>query len=150
MLSKTEFCVFSLDVDVIDQATDYNSTVDDKKTTWHKTPKILGVTLDEKMKFESPIENGEKKAFRSLDLLRKVKETESISPKCMLHLYEALVAPQLEYAATVWQVGNCHPLDKIQRKGLAMCVGIYSTAGIEALEVELGIRPLEIRRGLIH
>ena len=145
-LSKTEFCVFSLDVDVIDQAREYNFTVDDKKIMYNKTPKILGVTLDEKMKFESHIDNVEKKAFRSLDLLRKVKETESISPKCMLHLYKALVAPQLEYAATVWQVGNCDPLEKIQRKGLAMCLEIYSTAGIEALEVESGIRPLEIRR----
>ena len=70
-----------------------------------------------------------------------MKETESISPKCMLHLYKALVAPQLEYAATVWQVGNCDPLEKIQRKSLAICLGIYSIAGIEALEVKPGIRP---------
>ena len=37
----------------------------------------------------------------------------------MLHLYRALVALQQEYAAAVWQVDNCDPLDKIQRKGLA-------------------------------
>ena len=88
---------------------------------YNKTPNTLGVTLDEKIKFESHIENVEIKAFRSLDLLRKVKETESSSPKCMLFLYKALVAPQLEYAATVWQVGNYDPLEKIQRKGLVMC-----------------------------
>ncbi|MEW8546905.1 MAG: hypothetical protein AB2693_25605, partial [Candidatus Thiodiazotropha sp.] len=80
------------------------------------------------MKFEPHIDNIEKKAFRSLDLLRKVKETESISSKCMLHLYKALVSPQIEYEAAVWQVGNCDPLEKIQRKGLAMCLGISSTA----------------------
>ena len=48
-LSKTEFCVFSLSVDIIDQAKVYNFTVDDKKIMHNKTPKILGVTLDEKM-----------------------------------------------------------------------------------------------------
>ena len=50
-LSKTEFCVFSLDVDVIDQAREYNFTDDNKKIMYNKTPQILGVTLDEKMKF---------------------------------------------------------------------------------------------------
>ena len=36
-LSKTEFCVFSLNVDVIDQARVYNFTVDDKKIMYKKT-----------------------------------------------------------------------------------------------------------------
>ena len=35
-LSKTEFCVFSLNVDVIDQARVYNFTVDDKKIMYKK------------------------------------------------------------------------------------------------------------------
>ena len=100
----------------------------------------------EKMKFESHIEAVERKATRSLELLRKVKETEVINTKCMLQLYKALVVPQLEYAASVWQIGNCTNLDRVQRKGLAMCLGVPSTAGIEALQVEAEVKPLEIRR----
>ena len=64
----------------------------------------------------------------------------------MLQLYKALVTPQLEYAATVWQVGNCTALEKVQRKGLAMCLGVPGMAGVEALEVEAGVKPLETRR----
>ena len=78
--------------------------------------------------------------------MRKVKETEIISPNCMLQLYKALVIPQLEYAAPVWQIGNCSPLEKIQRKGLTLCLGVPGTAGLIALEVEAGVKPLELRR----
>ena len=104
------------------------------------------MTLDEKLKFDVHTEQIERKALRSLDLLRRVKETESISTKCMLQLYKALITPQLEYAASVWQVGDCSVLEKVQRKGLAMCLGVPGTAGIVALEVEAGVKPLRVRR----
>ena len=65
----------------------------------------------------------EKKIHGALELLRKVKETERITQKCMLQLYNAMISPQLEYAAPVWQVGNCEPLNRVQRKGLSLCLG---------------------------
>ena len=63
-----------------------------------------------------------------------------------IQLYKALITPQLEYAAAVWQVGESSILDKIQRKGLVICLRIPGTAGLEALEVEAGVKPLCIRR----
>ena len=114
--------------------------------TYNPTPKILGITLNEKLRFEKHIENVERKAIRSLDSLRKVKETEIISPNCMLQLYKALVIPQLEYAASVWQIGNCSPLEKIQRKGLALCLGVRGTAGLDALEVESRSQTTRIKK----
>lgn len=50
--------------------------------------------------------------------------------------------PQLKYAAPVWQVADCHHLDKIQRKGLA----VAASAGMEALEVEAVVLLLDLRR----
>ena len=44
------------------------------------------------------------------------------------------------------QVGSCDCLEKIQRKYLAMCLGVPGTAGLAAVEVEAGVRPLELRR----
>ena len=143
---KTEFCMFSLDNQVLEEARKYKSVIEQQDVKYNSNPKILGVTLDEKLKFEKHIELVERKALRSLDSLRKVKETEIISTNCMLQLYKALVVPQLEYAAPVWQVGNCGSLEKIQRKGLALCLGIPGTAGVEALEVEAGVKPLDLRR----
>ena len=43
-------------------------------------------------------------------------------------------------------LGSCSHLEKIQRKGLALCLGGPGTAGLEALEVEAGFKPLELRR----
>ena len=143
---KTEFCIFSLDKQVLEEARNYIFEIDGQKVKYNPTPKILGVTLDEKLKFEMHTEQLERKASKTMALLRKVKETEVLSTRCMLQLYKALVAPQLEYAAAVWQIGNCDCLEKIQRKGLAMCLGVPMTASAAAVEVEAGVKPLELRR----
>ena len=145
-MMKTEFCVFSLDNQVLEEAKDYNFSINEHTIKHNPTPKLLGVTLDEKLKFEPHTEKLEHRALKTVSLLRKVKETEGINTKCMLQLYKALVTPQLENAAAVWQIGNCASLEKIQRKGLAVCLGVPGTASLEALEVEAGIKPLDIRR----
>ena len=48
-----------------------------------------------------------------------------------------------EYSAPVWQIGNCSPLEKIQRKGLALSSGVPGTAGLDTLDAEAGVKPLE-------
>ena len=113
---KTEFCLFFLDNGVLEEARAFRFCVEGQLLKYNPNPKILGVTLDEKMKFEIPIESVERKAIRSLQLLRKVKETEVINTKRMFQLYKALMVPQLEYAASVWQIRNCTGLDRVQRK----------------------------------
>ena len=53
----------------------------------------------------------------------------------------------MKYAASVWQIGECDNLEKIQRKGLALCLGCPNTASCEALEVQAGVLlPLDLRR----
>ena len=145
-IAKTEFCVFSLISQILEEAQAYHMIVEGQPIQYNPKPKILGVTLDEKLKFDVHTEQVERKALRSIDLLRRVKETETISTKCMIQLYKALITPQLEYAASVWQIGDCGVLEKVQRKGLVMCLGVPGTAGIEALEVEAGVKPLSVRR----
>ena len=144
---KTEFCIFSLDNQVLDEVRKYNFDIEGQLVKYNPKPELLGITLDlRKFKFETHIEFVERNALRSLNSLRKVKETEIISTSCMLQLYKALIQPQLEYAAPVWQIGNCSGLGKVQRKGLELYLGIPETAGLEALEVEAGVKPLELRR----
>ena len=48
------------------------------------TSKILGVTLDERLKFDVHTEQIERKALRFLDLLGRIKETENVNTKFML------------------------------------------------------------------
>ncbi len=72
--------------------------------------------------------------MRTLSLLQQVKVVEGINSAKMLQLYTSMVSPQLEYAASVWQITNCEKLEKIQRKGLALCLGAVRTAGGPALD----------------
>ena len=60
-----------------------------------------------------------------------------------------MVGAILQYASCVWQNGNKEHLDKlnaIQRKGLAVVLGLPSTASLEAMEVMAGVLPLDLRR----
>lgn len=145
-LPKTEFCIFTMDSKITEQWQTTSLLIDNKSVAYNKTPKMLGITLDEKLKFDKHIEIIERKGHRSVDMLRRVKESECVKPKCLLQLYKAMVRPQIEYAAAVWQNGKCDPLDRVQRKGLSVCLGLPGTAGIEAMEVEAGIVPLTLRR----
>ena len=53
----------------------------------------------------------------------------------------------MEFAASVWQnSSSADTLNKIQRKGPALCLGVPATSALNAVEVEAGILPLELRR----
>ena len=110
---KIEFCVFSLINQILDEAREHRITIEGQTIKYNPTPKILEVTLDEKLKFEAHTEQVERKALRPLDLLRRVKVTEVMSTKCMLQLYKTFIRSQLEYAAAVWQIGDCGGLEKV-------------------------------------
>ena len=86
-----------------------------------RTAKLLGVTLDERLTFQEHVKTVELKAQKVLSALRILGKTEKIDPAHMERLYKSIVVPQLEYAAPVWQSGKCKVLDRVQRKGLAMC-----------------------------
>ena len=70
-----------------------------------------------------------------------------MSTKSFLLLYKALVTPQIEFAAPVRQnSSSVDVLNKVQRKGLALCLGVVAIAASNALEVEASLFPLELRR----
>ena len=59
-----------------------------------------------------------------------------------------MVRPSLEYVCTVWQTVSqteMKKLEAIQRKALALCLSLPSTAALGALEVAAGIPPLNLR-----
>ena len=55
----------------------------------------------------------ERKAFKAATALHVVGKSEQVSVKNMIQLYKSLVLPHLEYASSVWQIGNC---EQVQRK----------------------------------
>ena len=81
-----------------------------------------------------------------IGVLRQIKHVEKINTSKLIQLYKSLICPILEYACPVWQIADAKMLDEAQRKALSLCLDSYATSGREALEVELGVNPLHIRR----
>ena len=102
--------------------------------------------LDRKLNFQEHIKYVEAKTQTTVASLSKVAKTEHIGTKCLLTIYQSLITPRLEAAAAVWQTGNCESLEKVQRQGLSMYLGLPKNSGVEALEVAAGILPLSLRR----
>ena len=71
---KTEFCIFSLDNHILENARTYNFTIDGRKVQYNPTPKVLGATLDEKLKFETQTEQLERKASKRMRYYGKWKK----------------------------------------------------------------------------
>ena len=126
-----------------------NITLHNKSLKYNCSPKLLGVTLDEKLTFNQHILNIEKRAGKSLGMLREIKGIGNIKTKFLLQIYNSIVGSILQYASCVWNTGNREHLDRlnwIQRKGLAIVLGLPSTASLEVLEVMSGTLPLDLRR----
>ena len=128
-IDKTEYCIFSKDPEILDMDIEIRMAETILKRT--RTPKLLGVVLDEKLTFQENIKTVEVKAQKVLSALRVLGKTEKIDPTNMIRLYKGIVVPQLEYAASVWQSGKCELLDRVQRRGLAMCPGVPATASLD-------------------
>ena len=143
-IQKTEFCIFSKDQEMLDK--DIELRMANKSLKRTGAPKLLGVILDEKLTYQEHIKTVERKAQKALSVLRILGKTERIDPENMVRLYKCIVVPQLEYAAAIWQSGKCEILDRVQRRGLALCLGVPATASLEALQVEAGVLPLDLRR----
>ena len=144
-IAKTEICLFTrsnLDVDSSSLKVQLNG----KDIPYNPNPKILGLHLDESLTFQNHIKRTEQKANKVIGVLRQIKHVEKINTCKLLQLYKSLICPILEYACVVWQIADAKPLDEVQRKSLCLCLDAYATSGREALEVELGIKPLHIRR----
>ena len=144
ILEHLPYCIFSKDPEILD--IDIEVRMADTILKRTRTPKLLGVVLDEKLTFQEHIKTVEVKAQKVLSALRVLGKTEKIDPTNMIRLYKSIVVPQLEYAASVWLSGKCEILDRVQRRGLAMCLGVPATASLEALQVEAGVLPLDLRR----
>lgn len=91
-------------------------------------PNLLGVTFDERHTFSENMKNLEVKTQKTVQALRTLGRTEYFDPDNMKKLYKCVLLLKLEYASLIWQTGNCDGPDKIQRRGLAACLGVPATA----------------------
>jgi hypothetical protein len=110
------------------------------------TYKLLGITLNDKLKWENHINSICSKASSRLYFLKLLKRSR-VSMADLLYYYSTIVRPVLEYACQVWhasltQEQSAH-IEKIQKRALRI---IYGCDSYDHLCMVHSIEKLELRR----
>ena len=101
--------------------------------------KLLGVTLDSKLKFNEHIDNITTKAINSLmQCNRAVGPTWGLSPKVCRWIYTSVIRPILSYSVVVWiralnNGNNTRKLERVQGMALRYMTGAFPSTPFKAL-----------------
>ena len=112
-----------------------------------KNPKILGLTFDPKLTYNSHIRKTSDKARNTLKLLKALTSTKWGKQKeTIVATYKAIIRPILEYASTIWSpiasTTGITKLQTIQNMALRIATGCTSDTNIQHLHNETNILPL--------
>ena len=116
--------------------------------------KYLGVVLDNRLTWRLHLTRVRAKALKRLELLLRITNTRyGARHTRVLLLYKICVRPALEYACPIWNDASAQLktslIDNVQHQVLARAMGVRKSTSREALEVETGIEPLELRRKML-
>ena len=112
--------------------------------------KYLGVTLDNKLKWNRHLDNTTNKASITFwQCRRMLGKRWGLSPKIILWLYKTVIRPMVTYGAVVWwprtKTGTAiNKLQRIQRQACLAITGCMKTTPTAALEVMLDLPPLHL------
>ena len=110
--------------------------------------KYLGITITKDLSWEKHIHNITSKANSQLGFIRRNVRTRSM--KTREKLYNALVRPHLENAASVWDphvTKHKQAIEKVQRRAARWVTNQHdSMSSVTAMLQELDWQPLELRR----
>ena len=108
--------------------------------------KDLGITIDNKLKFQQHISIQVKKANQKLGII--YRSFSHMDKEMFLVLYKSLVRPHLEYGSTVWSVickKDAIIIENVQRRATKMLPSIQNLSYTERLRY-LGLPTLQYRR----
>ena len=110
--------------------------------------KYLGVTIDNKLSWNSHVDQVTKRANQTTAFLRR--NLSSCSKDVKAQCYKSLVRPQLEYAATTWDPytkTNSAKVEAVQRRAARFCFNDYrQTSSVSSMMQDLGWEQLQTRR----
>ncbi|KAK3098476.1 hypothetical protein FSP39_019799 [Pinctada imbricata] len=121
-------------------------TMNDEEITKCDSEKDLGITVDDKLKFQVHINTQIKKANIKLGLIKRTFTY--LDKDIFLKLYKSLVRPHLEYGSNVWSViykKEAIALENVQRRATRMLHSISHLSYTERLKW-LGLPTLQYRR----
>lgn len=112
--------------------------------------KLLGITLDVRLRFQPHINKVISKAKQAMGIIFRLGGVKTgmtgMAVRCM---YLACVRPIIEYGLEVWQhcisATQMQQLETTQNTGLRRILGAVKTTPIEVMEIEAGIPPIDLR-----
>ncbi|KAG6452350.1 hypothetical protein O3G_MSEX007586 [Manduca sexta] len=113
--------------------------------------KVLGLTIDRKLTFNSHVSQACRKAAGLYKMLaRSAKVQWGLGPEVIRTIYTAAVEPVILYAASAWapasqKLGVRKQLGTIQRSFAQKLTKAYRTASLNSTLLLAGILPLDIR-----
>jgi hypothetical protein len=108
--------------------------------------KLLGVTMDGQLRYRRHIANAAAKGLAAAMALRRLR---AAPPHTARRLFEATVAPILDYASNVWKHACGQEMEAVmsraQKVGALAVTGAFRTVAGAVAEAEAGIRPMRER-----
>ncbi|KAI2669422.1 hypothetical protein LCP963914a_9931 [Penicillium roqueforti] len=113
--------------------------------------KILGVILDQDLRFRSHIGKAANKGMKAVLALRRLR---GLPPSVARQLFTSTVASKIDYAASVWcplrldatiAAGIIRPFETVQRVASQAIVGVSRSTALAIAEAEAGIEPTVVR-----
>ncbi|CAG8891920.1 unnamed protein product [Penicillium nalgiovense] len=111
------------------------------------TAKLLGVVFDQRLRWKEHVQQAIKRATKTAIALSGLRH---LRPEQMRQLYQACVAPIVDYASTVWHDPlrdkvHIRHLNTVQRNVLIRILSAFRTVATATLEVEAYILPTHLR-----
>ena len=108
--------------------------------------KILGVVMDVELRYQ---EHTARAAAKELNAAMGLRRLKMLSPKVARQLFEATVAPAMDYASNVWthalRAKHVAWMNKAQRMGAQAITGAFRTVAMTVAVAEANIQTVEER-----
>ena len=114
----------------------------------HPSPKLklLGVVLDQKLKYHEHIGNAVKRGIAAVLALKRLR---NLRPETARRLYSSTVTPVTDYASVIWapnaSMSVLKQLEKVQRIGCQAIVRAFKSVSLAVAESEASLIPIETR-----
>ena len=120
--------------------------IKDTTITPSETVKLLGVVLDQQLRYKHHAGRVAKRGLRAAFALRRLR---GLKPDTARQLFLSTVAPTIDYASPIWSTSVTGLITKllqpVQKVAAQAITGAFKTTAIEIAEAEAAIEPLSIR-----
>jgi hypothetical protein len=122
-------------------------TIKGQAVTPEPEAKILGLIMDSGLRYRNHIARTATKALQAALALKRLR---MLSPSSARQLFNATVAPVMDYASNVWMPAAKEAalavLNRAQRIGAQAVTGAFQTVAVAIAESEAYIRPVQQRQ----